>query len=213
MRTSALVLMATLLFVAGCGSDGGTVSRPDGSGNAGRGAAAAGKPSRTPTDLADICDAEEHGKAHPKVSAPSEKVPDFRADAPGATERECVEMPTGTVDSPGETVRSGEFVAAFEYFHTDGGPREAKIPWVPLHLKEWRSDGSGKPGDSDKPLNMTVRVASLAEPTKIVTRRLDQVASTNESFYPSGTPLPGEGPWRMVATWGPDWGCFDLKPS
>ena len=123
----------------------------------------------------------------------------------GTSKRECVEVPRRTY------VRSGEFVARVEHTYTgeNTGKRYAKIPWSRLHLSE---DYFANEGEVRA---MTVRVASLDEPSKIQVRKLSETAgNASGEFYTSGTPLPGRGPrWRMIATSGPDWGCFDLKTS
>ncbi len=101
-------------------------------------------------------------------------------------------------------------MARVEYVYTDEntGKRYAKIPWSRLHLSEEYFANEGNVAA------MTVRVAPLEDPSKIKTRKLSGTAgNASGESYSSGTPLPGEGPWRMIATSGPDWGCFDLKVS
>jgi hypothetical protein len=85
----------------------------------------------------------------------------------------------------------------------------AKMPWVPLHLRD------GYPAARDEVPGVTVRVASLEKPSEMKTRKFSAVASFRGlgGAHTSFVALPGEGPWRIVATSGPDWGCFDLRRS
>ena len=155
-------------------------------------------------DLSDVRDAEEEGEAYSAAATPNRTSSVFEHSVRGTSKRECVEVPRRT------DVRSGEFVARVEHVYTDEstGKRYAKIPWSRLHLSEEYFANEGNVAA------MTVRVAPLEAPSKIKTRKLSETAgNASGEFYTSGTPLPGKGPWRMIVTSGPDWGCFDLKAS
>jgi hypothetical protein len=42
-------------------------------------------------------------------------------------------------------------------------------------------------------------------------RFIDLAHGGNGAFYPRGIPLSAGKSWRLVATSGPDWGCFELS--
>ncbi len=195
------LLIAAALLATGCGGE------PETSSDKNAPAEAAAADAAGPAKLTDMRDAEEEGRAYPTAPPPDRTFPTFRKDLPGTEKRECVEVRVGTANSPGDDVRSGEFAAAVMYLYEEAGNRFAKIGWKPLHLHEEYFENGGDVS------GLEVRVASLSEPTEIVTFRKGDVSGGGEAFYSSGTPLPGEGPWRMVATSGPDWGCFDLEPA
>ena len=194
-----------LPFVVGCGSDPDAGSRPVKSSEAaGPEASLTGDEPHDSKVLSDVRDAEAEGKAYPTAASPERTSPVFEQPLRGTSKRECVEIPRRTY------VRSGEFVARVEYVYTDEntGERYAKIPWSRLHLSEEYFANEGKVAA------MIVRVAPLEDPSRIEARKLSGTAgNASGEFYTSDTPLPGEGPWRMIATSGPDWGCFDLKAS
>jgi hypothetical protein len=198
----ALVLLATALGI-GCAGDPETGYRqvePSEAADAESGTDEAAEP----TKLSDIRDAEDEGRDYQTSPSPERRAPAFEGTVGGDRGRVCVEM-----SGKGPT-RSGEFVAEIFYLYEDGEAGEwgAKMPWAPLHLQEEvfaNGDVSG----------VVVRAASLDEPSKISTQKFTTVAGFEDlgSVYTSYVRLPGEGPWRMVATSGPDWGCFDLEPT
>ena len=198
-----LVLLAASLFFVGCGSedlDTASRSKEPAEGASGVG----GSVSQSSARLSDIRDAEEQGEGYPTAQAPDGRAPVFREPSPGVTTRECV-----TVSDEGPT-RSGEVVTQVLYLNEDekAGKLGAKMPWATLHLQnEYFARQGEVPG-------VVVRVASLGEPSKIKTYKFSRTAGFAEMgvSYPSYVRLPGEGPWRLIATSGPDWGCFDLKP-
>ena len=194
-----------MLLVAGCGSDPDAASRPEKPADAAKPeAGSTGDEPYNPKALSDVRDAEAEGEIYPTAAPPERVSTVFERSLRGTAKRECVEAPHRT------DVRSGEFVARVEHVYTDEntGKRYAKIPWSRLHLsEEYLANG----GDVAA---MTVRVAPLEDSSRIKTRKLPETAgNATGEFYPSGTPLPGRGPWRVIATSGPDWGCFDLKIS
>lgn len=196
MTGHALValLLPALLLAAGCGGDNEAVSRqktPPGETGKGK--------------LSDIRDAEDEGRAHAAAPPPERRTPVFSSSSPGSSGRECVALPANGVR------RSGEFATDLLYLRDEEGPGGwgAKMPWSPLHLREeyFANEGDVR--------GVTVRVASLRAPREIRTQRFERTSGFKELglAYPSYVRLPGEGPWRMVATSGPDWGCFDVEPA
>jgi hypothetical protein len=101
-----------------------------------------------------------------------------------------------------DEVRSGEFIAGpFREYARLWKPHMAegmgKLWWIPLH--------------QDRMSGLTVRATRLGASPITRTYRFPNKAWTDDGpFYPSGIPLPSAGRWRLVATSGPDWGCFEL---
>jgi hypothetical protein len=131
------------------------------------------------------------------------------ARAPGSAERQCVDVDElrardvwREVSTPDGTtvrvldVRSGEILAGNFYGLTGAGdPGDpdfvAKIYWVP--------------NDSD------VAVQSLDDPARSpITTQFGNASAGGRFFWPSGTPLPGHGRWRLTAESIGQWGCFVL---
>jgi hypothetical protein len=114
----------------------------------------------------------------------------------GRSERKCVE---GFDLGP---IRSGEFVIGGEL----GGrmlssPRGLqKIYWIPLH-----------PSEVDTLVVRGTLLDSPRDTTRFVSADRAHAIPSREMFYPSLVSLPKNGRWLMVATSGPDWGCFILK--
>lgn len=76
---------------------------------------------------------------------------------------------------------------------------ENKLWFAPLHTEEM-------PG-------LTIRAIPLARPEKARTIEYRHVAwttSDGDPFYPGEIRLPEAGIWRLIATSGPDWGCFEM---
>ena len=199
MPARALTLLAAFLLVGGCGGEPETASRPDAR------AAKTGGGDAEPAKLSDIREAEDEGGAHLVAPPPERKAPVFWGSPRGSTERQCVELPREGLR------RSGEFATALLYLYDAGGQDGwgAKMPWSPLHLREEYFANEGEVR------GVTVRTASFERPSEIKTQKFVATSGFGElgEAYPSYVRLPGEGPWRMVATSGPDWGCFDLEPA
>ncbi|HEX8229636.1 MAG TPA: hypothetical protein VF826_10035 [Chloroflexia bacterium] len=141
--------------------------------------------------------AEEDARTHPTAPSPGNRPPEFNMNYPGTAQRTCVDV------AKDDIVRSGEFIAGnFQLFIEQWRPnlteREGKIWWIPLH--------------QDQMPGLTVKLIRFEDLTTIFqVRNFPTVGSTGVgSFYPSGVPLPSAGRWRLVATSGPDWGCFDV---
>jgi hypothetical protein len=101
-------------------------------------------------------------------------------------------------------VRSGGFLAGpfgideqlfGSFYQQSHAHTEVKIYWVPLHV--------------DHMSVLTVRATLLPGRTVARTARLTSVATAGHTvFYPSAIPIPVPGTWELVATAGPNRGCF-----
>jgi hypothetical protein len=162
-----------------------------------------------------IEEAEAEARTHPQAAPPSNPATPFKA-APGTAERACVDTgryytpagdlsaldpPPATGASTGSGLRSGEFVAGsfatyIEEWRRD--PGFGKLWWFPLHTREM-------PG-------LTIRAILLDDPdvTRVYSAPYPAFNSTG-TFYPSSVVLPVVGRWMLIATAGPDWGCFVLQ--
>jgi hypothetical protein len=174
----------------------------------------ASAPSAAPTPdaaaaPATIAAAEAEGHTHPRSSPPQEPGIAFQ-QAAGTAARACVEVerllaPDDDSAIPasdqrgraGRGIRSGEFVAGpFGAYKKDWArdPRNGKLWWVPFHT-------ATMPG-------LTVRAVLLDDPAPNRTFTLTPAVGAGGPFYPSGVVLPAPGRWMLIATAGPDWGCF-----
>ena len=147
-------------------------------------------------DLTTVEGVEDEAMSYPSAPLPKELGESFGRNLPGNSDRRCVDVGNDT------DVRSGEFVAGNfrEYvrqWEPDMPDGRGKLYWIPLHPDKMRS--------------LTVRAILLDHPTITETYHFNVIGWTeNGPFYPSGIPLPRAGTWRLVATSGPDWGCFEL---
>ncbi|WUH97787.1 hypothetical protein OHR68_30365 [Spirillospora sp. NBC_00431] len=98
---------------------------------------------------------------------------------------------------------AGNFHAARIQFSDQGtnqGDARVKIYWTPLHA-------SSKPWTGPR---LTVHLTRLSG-TRI-TRTLHQPTvahgADGRSFYPTDTPIPAPGRWKLEASTGQDTGCF-----
>ena len=191
------MLFPAVLLVLGCGGEPETAARPE---------TFSGVSSDTGSNgISDMREAEKEGRAYPTAPPPERRAPVFSGPAPGSSGRECVALPAKNAR------RSGEFATKLFYLRDEKGPGGwgAKMPWSPLHLRE---EYFANKGDVR---GVTVRVASLEAPREIKTQRLKRTSGFGKLgvAYPSYLRLPGGGPWRVVVTSGPDWGCFDVQPA
>ena len=128
------------------------------------------------------------------------------ADMEGSPERKCV---AGSGTGP---LRSGEFIIGGQLSGVDTRHRirsvAPKIWWSPLHhapkmelLVRARQVDRG--GGEYRFHGVTVAwgVPSAGE---------DVPENEREYFFPSGIEFLHSGKWNIVATQGPDWGCFIL---
>lgn len=153
--------------------------------------------------LRTIQDAEAEGVVYPQGPLTG-GVNDFR-DVTGTSDRRCVETANN------HDVRSGEFVAGpFDLYPKIWHEGHAKLYWMPLYVPaKW-------PTTSDA-FQLRVRASPIGPNSAPQTYRLVNWARTvgpdPALFFPSRTRLPSVGRWLLVATAGPNWGCFvfDLK--
>jgi hypothetical protein len=162
---------------------------------------------------ATIQEAEAEGAAFPR-EAPPPSLPFGFGDVNGTQERKCVAFPDGGVLSANwiqNSRRSGDFVVGAEIIQGLQAGGEAKVFWVPLHDPASR--------------NATLLVRSVRLDQPAITSRFvgkdyafpmkeqrspikDSAVDREHGFYPSGFSLPSAGRWLLIATSGPDWGCF-----
>lgn len=140
----------------------------------------------------------------------------FFAAVPGTAERRCVDvdelraggrwrterMSDGTLVQILD-VRSGEFIAGnFLLLSrlTGDPPFETKIYWMPLDP------------DAAKFKTATLRIENADAPGPTVTTVLGSEDSWSGGpgayFWPSGTPIPERGRWRLTIEADGHWGCF-----
>jgi hypothetical protein len=156
----------------------------------------------TPSVVApgSIADAEVEARRHPQAPLPSQGRAAFQ-DSPGIAERTCVDVERYRPLAPEAGVRSGEFIAGpFALYASEWKSQQGnfgKLWWIPLHTNAF-------PG-------LTVRAVLLDDPS---IRRVFSESivghGSGGAFYPSTVVLPTPGRWLLVATSGPDWGCFVL---
>ena len=164
--------------------------------------------------LMSIAEAEAEAHDWPAVDGP----PDETAASgryEGESERVCVDVQPGVSESG--AWRSGDFVAGhFDVFLEERpkNPRYSKLWWSPVHNRP------------DLLAGVTVRAVRLDELEDARSTRVFhfEIVAWPESpdatstplpkdeypdyFYPSGLELPSGGHWMLVATMGPNWGCF-----
>jgi hypothetical protein len=146
---------------------------------------------------ATIETAEAEGAAWPRPSQPSTQpeytaTHDFGVDVP----RKCNEsVGADRQIHSGEFLIGGEVGSGANWFPAPG--REAKIWWAPRHPAE---------GDT-----LVVRARLIDGAPADTSRFVSANWVVNSAwFYASGYMLPSHGRWLLVATSGPDWGCFVL---
>lgn len=121
----------------------------------------------------------------------------------GNADRRCVTAVAGIA------VRSGEFVIGGD--HPLSSRRLNKVWWAPLvnakamHLVV-RGQLLGSPADT-----LRFESSSVAHPVAPGQSRAQE--DIDDYFFPSGFPVPSAGSWVVVATSGPNWGCFILPAT
>lgn len=149
-----------------------------------------------------ISAAEAAGTMHPRVERQKPVSAQWKESAWwGREDRRCVEA------SGMGPVRSGEFIIGGEL----GGrpailPRvPAKIWWAPLHNGE-RMDSLVIVGERlSSPMHMRLALGTVAFP---MSPGQSIPSADREYFFPSGTIIPDWGRWLLIASSGPNWGCF-----
>ena len=137
----------------------------------------------------------------------------------GVADRVCVDVEPGVSETG--AWRSGDFVAGSFDVYLEERPKDF------IYSKLWWSPAYNRP---DLLAGVTVRAVRLNSPaaeSSMEVFSFDQVAWVLESheatptplpegvhpdyFYPSGLELPTGGHWMLVATMGPNWGCFVIE--
>jgi hypothetical protein len=121
-------------------------------------------------------------------------------DHSGSAVRKCV---AGVGLGP---VRSGEFVIGGEVTGTRAG-REAKIWWSPFHhaldMPPLVVEGRSLSAPPDSFRFESANVAFPGNP-----RDGPVPEAERRYFFPTGITIPRPGLWLLIATSGPNWGCF-----
>ena len=140
-------------------------------------------------------EAEAQGKRHLRGAANNVRRA-WDSSAQGTTERTCVDADKASIAQSGDFI-AGPFALYNENWHNGYG----KLVWQPavvsaaapatLTVRARRLDAQ----DQARVFEGFVPTYSRAGPTK---------------FYITGVHLPSTGRWLMVATAGPNWGCFLL---
>jgi hypothetical protein len=115
-----------------------------------------------------------------------------------AAPRKCVRAGSGNL------VRSGGILIGGEISGPPAG-REVKIWWEPMHPAE--SFSLVVRGAKLGPASDTLRYANAGW----AVGGSPKVGLTGPIFYASGIAFPSAGQWLLIATSGPDWGCFLLS--
>jgi VWFA-related protein len=141
--------------------------------------------------LGSVQEAESEGRAFQVSTGKPAKGFSSRS-LPGTSERRCVE-----VESYREA-RSGDFVAG-NFAEYPGLNRLGSLSWTPAHVPTERQP-------------LTIRFARLDRPgpgsRAVFVARAEM--ESGQVFFPSRVNLPTPGRWMLVATSGPNWGCFIL---
>lgn len=152
------------------------------------------QPSRTSEPIAGAEAIESQAKGYPSAAPPS-PIPLLFQKTLGTAERKCIKADTS------DMIRSGEFVAGnFRVYIEQWKPdsKLGKLWWNPLHSEAMKS--------------LTVRAIPLENPSSVRTFGQSWIVEGEDGTrgYATNIPLPTRGTWRLIATTGPDWGCFEL---
>ena len=162
---------------------------------------------RGSTEREIVAAAEQEAGVYPTSTRPPQRLKALFAspETPGTPDRRCV---VGRGSGP---LRSGEFVVGGELSGTDSpDPRKRAAPkiwWSPLHHQPKmellvRARRVGADGEY-RFVGVTVAHAATG-PGAVIPE------AEREYFFPSGIAFLHSGTWVLVATQGPDWGCFVL---
>jgi hypothetical protein len=118
---------------------------------------------------------------------------------PGSAARHCVQV-KGRTDLRSNSFIVGNFQSYIRFW--DGTVENSKLYYIPLY-----------PEQKAPPLAVSAEPldGQSADPP-VVSRATDDYAWSQGGFpfYATGTLLAHRGRWRLVATAGRNWGCFDL---
>jgi hypothetical protein len=119
---------------------------------------------------------------------------------PGSAARRCVPVKNRT-DVRSNSFIVGNFRAYFDQW--DGTIENSKLYYIPLYPER----PAPRLAISAEPLD-----GQPADPPVVWRGTDDYVWGIRHGvrFYATGTLLAHRGRWRLVATAGPNWGCFDL---
>jgi hypothetical protein len=147
-----------------------------------------------------IAEAEAEGARWPRAVANNETP--ATTGVVGSSERRCMNVDHVNI------ARSGDFVAGpFQFYYSTWSGGYGKLWWQPAWVS--RTDTA----------TLTVRVARLDAHVdaaifaqSFLTHGTPRGEHTRLSpdFYPSGIHVPSTGRWLLVATAGPNWGCYVL---
>ena len=149
-----------------------------------------------------VAQAEREGATWPRRSeVSSQPNQDARNHWATPAPRTCA---TATSIGP---LRSGEFVIGGNIGGSEAWHGEVKIWWEPMH-----------PAES---FSLVVRGVSLTTPgdtlrytsTNWVIGGRPPADWSGPVFFASGLVIPSTGRWLVIATSGPDWGCFILTSA
>jgi len=146
--------------------------------------------------------AEQEGAAFPRQAPPAQLHVFFSREFAGTAERKCV---TASPPVAGGSLRSGEFIIRSSLLTptTQRPPNGYKVLWVPEHNPyEFHS-------------TLLIRARRLAASSDSLRQEVADWAyqpggPRTASAFPSLIDFPIGGRWLIVATAGPDWGCFVL---
>jgi hypothetical protein len=141
----------------------------------------------------------------PQISVPSFAQPISVSDwqwlwtnVPGSMRRQCVAVRRGETTARSDSFAVGNFVSYLQSW--DGTANYTKLAYIPLYP------------DQDQPLTLSVSTLD-GQPVGPFAGLAGTSFAWGENgipFYATGTFLPHRGRWRLVATAGRNWGCFDL---
>lgn len=149
------------------------------------------------TEAELIAAVEELGAGHARAEPPP-ATPGTFAAWEGVAERRCVQV------RPSVGNRSGEFVVRTGILPVSVG-RVFKVSWSPLHNARRmellvRGRNVSTMADSARFRRTDVAVPGVDA--------VDEDGKINSWFFPTGLVLHTPGRWLLVATSGPNWGCF-----
>lgn len=161
-----------------------------------------GAAQRIPLTLAE---ANSEGAAAAHGDVPARTARAFRQGFDGTSNRTCVN-PTSSNDAGTGSLRSGDIIIRAR-LSGDWRPRanrDYKILWFPLH------------NPFEYPDTLLIRAVRLGDASDTLRLSVPHWAwatgaPKTESGFPSLVRFPSPGNWLVVATAGPDWGCFVLN--